>query len=118
MHILVDEIKHYIKVFGLSVKGKEPCRFTKAGVNELLCREFLEPGVVFSDIIHKQLKVLSTDENIASIGNIAELFVEIAGSVVSTANNAAIVYKCLTVFLDDFRHEALVIYDRLKADNQ
>lgn len=52
MYILVDEITHYIKVFGLSVNGEKPCQVTKAGVKKLLCREFLKPGVVFSDIIH------------------------------------------------------------------
>ncbi|CAC5381418.1 unnamed protein product [Mytilus coruscus] len=107
MHILVDEITHYIKVFGFSNTGEELCRITKAESNELLCRELLEPGVVFSDIINRQLKVLSTD----AIGNIAAMFVPVAGSVVSTANNAAIVYKCLTRFLDDLKHDAFVVYD-------
>lgn len=118
MHILVDEVIHYIKVFRFSDKDAESCVITDAQSNQLRCRELLEPGVVFSDIINKQLKVLSTEDNIAGNENIADWFVPVAGSVVSTANNAAIVYKCLTRFLEDFRHDAFVVYDLVKADNE
>lgn len=84
-----------------------------AEVDKLRCRELLKPGVVFSNVINRQLKVLSTDNNIADIQNVAELFVPVAGSLVSTSNNAAIVYKYLTGLLDDFRQDAFVVYDRL-----
>ncbi|VDI20239.1 Hypothetical predicted protein [Mytilus galloprovincialis] len=112
-HILADELKHYIKVFRFSEKSDEPHKISDRDINTLLCKELLEPGVVFSDIIHRQIKVLSSDDNIAANENIADLFYPVAGSLVSSANNAAIVYKCLTAFLEDFRHDAFVVYDHV-----
>ncbi|XP_076081794.1 uncharacterized protein LOC143052611 isoform X1 [Mytilus galloprovincialis] len=114
-HILADELKHYIKVFRFSDKGDGSHKISDVDINTLLCKELLEPGVVLSDIIHTQIKVLSSDDNIAANENIADLFYPVAGSLVSSANNAAIVYKCLTAFLEDFRHDAFVVYDHLSA---
>lgn len=113
--VLVDEITHYMKVFGFSDKGRNS---SLNKVNKLRCTEFLEPGVVFSDIIHRQIQVLSTEDNIAAIENITDLFVPIAGSIVSSTNNAALVYRCLTGILDDFRHDAFVAYDSLLAESE
>lgn len=113
MHILVDEITHYIQVLGFLDTDEEPRGKMNAEVYKLRCRDFLKPDVVFSNVINRQLKVLSTDDSITAIQNVAELFVPVAGSLVSTANNAAIVYKYLTGVLGDFRHDAFVVYDSL-----
>lgn len=72
------------------------------------------PDAVFSNFINRRLKLLSTDAN----ENIADMFVPVAGSVVSTAKNAAIVYKCLTRFLDELKHDAFVVNDRVVAENK
>ncbi|XP_076113651.1 interferon-inducible GTPase 5-like [Mytilus galloprovincialis] len=103
--ILVEEVLHYIRVFGLGKKKLDTLEgFDR---NQLNCAGFLDPGVDMGKVILMQLGKLVA---ILAVESVADIFLPIIGSIISAGTSAVFTYRYLSRTLRDFRDDAVVVY--------
>lgn len=112
--IIVTEIKHYITVFGLSKKQMDSLQ--NFDYNQLKCKHLLSKKATLTDLTQiirgQYIKFLATAALLA-LESVADVFLPIVGSVISSATTAGIVHKFLNKSLDDLRHDAIMVYNHV-----
>lgn len=113
--LLVEEVVHYINVFGLSKERLEALDGLDRKI--LNCASFHIqdlPGMDLAKVIIAQLgKYIA----IFTIESVADIFLPIIGSIVSAGTSAVFTYRYLSRTLDNFRDDARIVY-RFVMDKQ
>lgn len=107
--ILVNEIKHYIQVFGLT--SKQIRKVSYRDMKQLRCREFLgfssekrTVQMVRKMFVQKYLGLISTL-------SISDIILPIVGSLLSAGSTATIVYEFLNEILENLHQDAIFVHD-------
>lgn len=112
--ILLKEIKHYVKVFGLD--EKELASLKDFDYSQLKCKGMLSSKITKKDmllILKQQYGKLVATVGLVVLTSASDIVIPIVGSLVSSGANAALVYRFLISFLDDFRHDAIIVYEHI-----
>ncbi|CAC5394056.1 unnamed protein product [Mytilus coruscus] len=110
--ILVEEVKHYINVFGLDDKILDT--LTGLDRRQLKCTRFLVTGKELSKLIIAQLGKYAA---ILAVDSAVDFILPIIGSVMSAGTSSVVTYRYLNRTLDDFRDDARFVY-RFILDKQ
>lgn len=109
--ILVNEVRHYINVFGLSRDHLESLKDFDHSL--LKRRDFLSKSItsgVLINIIKQDLGNLAAMAVVVTASSFLDIFLPIVGSVISSVATAATVNRFLCGVLDDLRQDALTVY--------
>ncbi|XP_052086703.1 T-cell-specific guanine nucleotide triphosphate-binding protein 2-like [Mytilus californianus] len=116
--IIVAEIRHYIKVFGLSEKQMELLQ--NFDYSQLKCKGLLFKKPTLQDItfiVRQQYTKFLATFALVALESVFDVLVPIVGSVISSATTAGIVHKFLNNYLDDLRHDAIIVYNHVTPKN-
>lgn len=109
--ILVEEVLHYMSVFGLDKKKLDTLKgFDR---KQLKCAGFLVPGADMAKVVFSQLGKYAT---ILAVESVADIFLPIFGSIISAGTSAVFTYRYLNKTLDDFRQDAVIVYKFILRD--
>lgn len=106
--LLVEEVMHYINVFGLSSKKMQA--LDSFDRRDLKCSRILIPSADMAAYVISRLGVYAT---IMVAESFLDLMVPFIGSLISGATSAFITYRFLNGILDDIRDDAIAVYDHI-----
>ncbi|XP_071180038.1 T-cell-specific guanine nucleotide triphosphate-binding protein 2-like [Mytilus edulis] len=114
IEILLNEIKHYVKVFGLD--EKELASLKDFDYGQLKCKGVLSTKITKTDmfsIFSQQYGKLVTTVGLVVLTSAGDILMPILGSFLSSVANAELVYRFLNSVLDNFRHDAIIVYEHI-----
>lgn len=109
IEILVNEIKHYVQVFGLT--SEQIRKINYSDQKQLKCIELFGSGS--DEKTYEIVKRMFIEKYVVLFGalSISDIFLPIVGSVISAASTATIVYSFLNEILENLQQDAIFIYD-------
>ncbi|VDI21703.1 Hypothetical predicted protein [Mytilus galloprovincialis] len=113
--LLVEEVVHYINVFGLSKERLEALDGLDRKI--LNCASFHIQDLPGMDLAKVIIAQLGKYVAIFTIESVADIFLPIIGSIVSAGTSAVFTYRYLSRTLDNFRDDARIVY-RFVMDKQ
>ncbi|CAG2202330.1 unnamed protein product [Mytilus edulis] len=107
--ILVNEIKHYIEVFGLT--HKQIRKVSYRDQKQLKCKELF--GLNSEKRTRKIVSAMFVNKYLVLFTalSVSDIFLPIVGSLISAATTATIVYKFLNEILENLHQDAVFVYD-------